>query len=93
MNLVVGATGTLGGEICRLLAERDGPPRVLVRTTSDPVRVDGLRKLGAEIVEGDLKNPSSLAAACEGVKTVYSTATSTISRGEGDSIEIGRAHV
>ena len=87
MILVVGATGNLGGEISRLLAERDEPLRVFVRTTSDPAKVDALRKLGAEIVEGDLKDPSSLAAACAGVKTVFSTATSTISRGEGDSIE------
>jgi uncharacterized protein YbjT (DUF2867 family) len=87
MNLVVGATGMLGGEICRLLVERDASLRTLVRATSDPVKVDPLREFGAEVVQGDLKDPSSLAAACAGVKTVFSTATSTISRGEGDSIE------
>jgi NADH dehydrogenase len=87
MNLVVGATGMLGGEICRLLAEQGAPLRAFIRATSDPAKVDTLRKRGAEIVEGDLKDPSSLAAACAGVETVYSTATSVFSQVEGDSIE------
>jgi hypothetical protein len=34
MNLVAGATGLLGGEICRLLAERGAPLR-LVRPSCD----------------------------------------------------------
>jgi len=36
---------------------------------------------------GDLKNPQSLAAACHGVDAVISTASSTLSRQPGDSIE------
>jgi uncharacterized protein YbjT (DUF2867 family) len=87
MNLVVGATGMLGGEVCRLLAEQGAPVRALVRGTSDPAKVDALRKLGAEIVEGDLKDASSVATACAGVETVFSTATSVLSQVEGDSIE------
>ena len=31
MNLIVGATGILGSEICRLLAENRQPVRALVR--------------------------------------------------------------
>jgi NADH dehydrogenase len=87
VNLVVGATGILGGEICRLLAERDAPLRALVRETSDPAKVESLRKLGAETVEGDLKDRESLAAACAGTAVVVSTASSTISRADGDTIE------
>jgi predicted metal-binding membrane protein len=39
MTLVIGATGMLGGEICRLLAEQSRLVRALVRETSNPDRV------------------------------------------------------
>lgn len=87
MNLIVGATGTLGGEICRLLAERGKPVRALVRETSNPERVGRLRDLGAVLVTGDLKDRSSLEAACRGADRVVSTASSIIPRANGDSIE------
>jgi uncharacterized protein YbjT (DUF2867 family) len=85
--LVVGATGVLGGEICRLLAQRAKPVRALVRHTSNPDRVAGLKSLGAEQVRGDLKDRPSLDAACRGASAVISTASSTVSRQAGDSIE------
>jgi NADH dehydrogenase len=87
MTLVVGATGMLGGEICRLLAERRKPIKALVRGTSSPEKRAALSSLGAELVEGDLKNRRSLDAACRGASAVISTASSTLSRQEGDSIE------
>jgi uncharacterized protein YbjT (DUF2867 family) len=87
MNLVVGATGLLGGEICRLLAQQGQAVRALVRETSNAEKVAGLKALGAQIVYGDLKDPASLAAACRGASAVISTASSTLSRQEGDSIE------
>ena len=55
MNLIVGATGVLGGEICRLLAEQGSAVRVLVRDSSNQEKVDRLRELGAEVVRGDLR--------------------------------------
>jgi NADH dehydrogenase len=76
MILVVGATGLVGGEICRRLAAREVPARALVRATSDPARVERLRSLGLEIVEGDLHDPASLAAACRDVAAVISTVSS-----------------
>ena len=87
MILVVGATGLLGGEVCRLLAAASRPVRALVRETSSPDKVARLESLGAEIVRGDLKDPRSLEAACRGIRAVISTASSTLSRQEGDSIE------
>jgi uncharacterized protein YbjT (DUF2867 family) len=87
MTLVVGATGLLGGEVCSVLASEGRPVRALVRRTSDPDKVERLRDIGAEIVRGDLKDPRSLEAACGGVDSVISTASSTLSRQEGDSIE------
>jgi uncharacterized protein YbjT (DUF2867 family) len=87
MNLVVGSTGMVGGEICRLLAEQGTAVRALVRESSNAEKVTRLRGLGAEVARGDLKDRSSLEAACRGASAVVSTASSTLSRQEGDSIE------
>lgn len=87
MNLVVGATGLLGGEVCRLLVAAGKTVRALVRPTSDQTRVAQLKDQKIEIVQGDLKNPFSLEAVCQGVTAVITTASSTHSRQEGDSIE------
>lgn len=87
MNLVVGATGLLGSEICELLAAEASPVRALVRPTSNPAKVEKLRGFGVEIVRGDLKDRSSLDAACRGITAVISTASSTLSRQEGDTIQ------
>lgn len=87
MNLIVGATGRLGGEICRLLLEQGAPVRVLVRDTANQDKVERLQSLGAGVVRGDLKSRASLAAACRGASAVVSTASATVSRKEGDSIE------
>ena len=76
MNLVVGATGMLGSEICRNLAAEGKPVRALVRATSDPAKVEALRGFGAKIVEGDLRDRASLDVACQGVTAVISTACS-----------------
>ena len=87
MNMVVGATGLLGSEICHQLRAQGREVRALVRKTSDPTKVQALREAGVETVEGDLKDPGSLSRACQGVTTVIATASSTLSRQEGDSIE------
>lgn len=87
MNLVVGATGFLGSEVCRRLIEKGKTVRGLVRPTSDPAAIERLQALGVDTVEGDLKDPASLEVACRGIHTVLSTATSTRSRQQGDSVE------
>jgi NADH dehydrogenase len=87
MNLVAGATGFLGGEICRHLALREKPVRALVRSTSDSEKVATLKQLGVETIVGDFKQPSSLRSACEGVTTVVSGVTAVIPQQPGDSIE------
>src|SRR5688572_29157182 len=87
MVLVVGATGLVGGEVCQSLARRGEQVRALVRATSAKEKIDALRSCGAEPWVGDLKDPDSLSAACRGVDAVISTASSTLSRQAGDSIE------
>jgi len=59
MNLIVGATGLVGGEICRRLAADRKPVRALVRPAGDASRIDELRAAGAELATGDLKDPAS----------------------------------
>ncbi len=85
--LVAGATGFLGSEICRQLSEKNIPVKGLVRTSSDTNKVTQLKELGVEIVEGDLKDKSSLKNALHGVSAIISTVSSTLSRQEGDSIQ------
>ena len=87
MILVVGATGIVGSEICRRLAGRSEKVRGLIRATSSAEKVEFLRSCGVEGVVGDLKNPDSLAVACRDVDAVISTASATMSRQPGDSID------
>ena len=84
--LVAGATGFLGGEICRQLAGKNKNVKALVRATSDANKVAQLKESGVEIVVGDLKDKSSLENALHGVSAIISTVSSTSSRQEGDSI-------
>jgi dihydroflavonol-4-reductase len=70
-TLVTGATGFLGSHVARALAGRGESVRVLVRPSSDLRALDGL---DAERVQGDLRNPASLAGALEGVRRVFHVA-------------------
>ena len=73
MILVVGSTGLVGSEICRLLASKGIPFRAMVRESSDPAKVDRLKDLGAKLFKGNLCDLDSLKAACQGVSTVICT--------------------
>ena len=87
MILVAGATGLVGSAVCQELARRGETVRALVRATSAKEKLEALRSAGAELCVGDLKDPGSLSSACHGVDAVVSTASSTLSRQSGDSIE------
>src|SRR5437667_1898775 len=87
MVLVVGATGTLGFQICRRLRVAKKPVRALVRSTSEPARKDALTNLGAELVEGDLKDRASLERACRDATAVITTPTAIMSHNEADTFE------
>jgi len=60
MVLLVGATGRLGTRIARELLSRRIKVRALVRPSSPS---GALQRMGAEIVPGDLREPSTLAIA------------------------------
>ncbi len=71
MNLVTGATGLLGSHIVEQLRRRNQPVRVLVRPQSDR---SWLQTQDVEFAEGDITDPASLRAACEGVDVVHHSA-------------------
>lgn len=87
MDLVVGATGVLGGEICSRLARAGGSVRALVRKTSNAERVEALKSREIELAWGDLTDRASLDAACRGIHTVFSTATAILSQQEGNTLD------
>jgi uncharacterized protein YbjT (DUF2867 family) len=87
--LVVGATGLLGTDICRLLAAEGHLVRALVRPTANRAKRETLERLGIEIVQGDLKEQTSLEAACKGISTVMTTASALpISYHPGNTIQM-----
>jgi len=85
--LVIGATGFLGMEICRQLTAAHKNVTGLVRKTSAEEKVNALKQLGIQLIEGDLKDRSSIKKALQGITTIISTASSTFSRQDGDSIQ------
>jgi NADH dehydrogenase len=72
MILVVGSTGVVGGMIARTLLQQGRRVRILVRPGSN---YGPLVDMGAEPIEGDLKEPSTLGPALQGVRTVVTTAS------------------
>ena len=87
MILVAGATGVLGSEIVRRLTASGAPVRALTRVSSAPEKVERLKRFGAEIAVGDLRDPRSLVAACAGVDAVVTTVTTILTSQPGDSFE------
>jgi uncharacterized protein YbjT (DUF2867 family) len=71
--LVTGAAGGLQGStgfnVTRLLLERGYPVRAFVHRLDE--RSDRLRALGAEVVDGDLRDFGSVAAAMDGIHCAY----------------------
>jgi NADH dehydrogenase len=80
MILVVGASGQMGSEIARQLIAAGEPVRAMSRESG---KLSALQAAGAEVVVGDLRDPASLARACEGVDRLVTTANA--SGGAGDN--------
>lgn len=83
MVLLVGGTGQLGGRIARELLSKGVAVRALCRPGSGH---GALRRMGAEIAYGDLKDRASLSVACAGADTVITTANSA-RRGGDDTVD------
>jgi uncharacterized protein YbjT (DUF2867 family) len=67
MILVTGATGNVGAELIRALAEGKEQVRALVRSDADGAKLPA----GVDAFVGDLNRPESLAGAMEGVSAVH----------------------
>jgi uncharacterized protein YbjT (DUF2867 family) len=65
--LVTGGTGFVGPHVVHALRARELPVRALVRK---PARASRLAAWGVELAVGDVTDPASVRAACEGVDTV-----------------------
>jgi uncharacterized protein YbjT (DUF2867 family) len=76
--LVVGATGALGRPAVKLLRDRGVAVRALSR---HPAQAVDLAALGAEMVAGDLTDPTSLQRACRGATRVLACAHGMLGRG------------
>lgn len=70
-TLVTGANGFVGAAVVRALLDAGRPVRAFVRATSDRRNLEGL---DAEIAEGDIRDPESLAAAMRGCRAVLHVA-------------------
>jgi len=68
--LVAGATGYLGGFVCRELTSRGHVVRALVRS---PRRLDRLWDSTDEIVRGEVTRSATLAGVCDGIDVVFSS--------------------
>lgn len=69
MMLIVGASGRLGGLVARQLLLEGKQVRAMSRASSS---LSELTTLGADAVVGDLRDPQSLAVACEGIDVLFS---------------------
>lgn len=76
--LIVGATGVEGSLTTKKLLAQGIAVRALTRT---PAKAEPLRQVGAEVVQGDLRDSESLRCACAGVDKVLAAAHSIFGRG------------
>lgn len=68
MIAVAGATGYIGGLLCKELREQGKDVRALARS---PEHAGDLAEAGCEVVRADVLDPGSLRPALEGVKVAY----------------------
>jgi uncharacterized protein YbjT (DUF2867 family) len=85
MILVTGATGKIGSQVVKQLAEAGVPVRALVR---DPQKAGDLAGPNVELVQGDLMDPASLDRAMQGVDKLF-----LLSPQGGDPLTMERAAV
>ena len=80
---VTGATGLQGGAVTRRLLQDHWPVRALTRNP-DGKKAQALTQLGAEVVQADMADLSSLEHAFDGVHGVFSVQNHHISGYEGE---------
>ena len=68
MIAVAGATGYIGGLLCKRLREQGAEVRALAR---NPQAAGDLAEAGCEVVEADVLDPPTLGAALAGIDVAY----------------------
>jgi nucleoside-diphosphate-sugar epimerase len=84
---VTGATGRVGSRFVPRLLEQDGDVVVLVR---DEARGEPLRRRGAEVVAGDLRDAASRRRAVDGVDAVVHLAASFRGVADEEAVAVNR---
>lgn len=69
--LVIGGTGTQGGNVARELLNHGHQVRILTRDP-DTLAATSVAACGAELVRGDLADPASLIAAMDNIAAIFS---------------------
>lgn len=87
MIVVAGATGYIGGLLCRRLDEEGREVRALAR---HPDRARDLQEAGCEVRRADVLEPATLAPALEGADVAYYLVHSMGRGSEGDFVEQDR---
>jgi uncharacterized protein YbjT (DUF2867 family) len=72
--LVSGATGQQGGALARVLLDKGHRVRAFIRRPDSPEAKE-LKRLGAELAEGDFEEPSTMEGAARGMDAVFVVAT------------------
>jgi uncharacterized protein YbjT (DUF2867 family) len=85
--LVAGANGMLGGAVARRLLARGVRVRALGRR---PGALASLRALGADVVEGDARDPEVAARACAGVAQLVTTLNNVMGTGANSPTTVDR---
>jgi nucleoside-diphosphate-sugar epimerase len=86
-TLVTGATGRVGSRFVPRLLQQDGEVVVLLR---DPERGEPLRRRGAEVVAGDLREEASRRRAVDGVDAVVHLAASFRGVPDEEAVAVNR---
>ena len=84
MIAVAGATGYIGGLLCRRLCGEDVAVRALARR---PERAGGLKEVDCEVQRADVLEPETLAPALDGVEVAYYLVHSMGRGSDGDFAE------
>ncbi|GAB2552419.1 SDR family NAD(P)-dependent oxidoreductase [Nocardia heshunensis] len=86
MIVITGATGTIGSEIVRQLAERGVKVRAVTRNPEAAQLPDGV-----EVVRGDYLDPASMAAAFDGAQAAFLNGQVSIEDADTDTALIAAA--
>lgn len=81
MILVVGATSHPGQALVPMLLEKGYPVRAMTRV---PLKAQWMQELGAEVIQGDLRQPETIWKACQGVKRVVCSVCAPLNQGDNN---------